>query len=116
MSASGQRPASAAATQSAMGASVESVVWRVVDFLAEVSPRRDEGLLFLGDLEFDSLKLVTMYAICEELFGVELLDSDDVVEQVAVAQLIEFLSTLVDKGVGHLPDDGTVDALLEEYA
>src|SRR5260370_3039794 len=104
------------ASDPARDAAVASVVWRVIDFLGDGPASRSPTLTFADDLEFDSLTVVTMYAICEELFGVELFESDAVAEQSAVGELIAHLSELLGAGAGELPDVERIDALLAQYA
>jgi acyl carrier protein len=111
-SASDQRPTT---SHSALEAEVASVVWRVVDFLKGAPAPHTPTSTFVGDLAFNSMTVVTMYAICEELFGVELFDSDRVADQRAVGDLVAHLSDLLGSGTGQLPDDAAIGPLLEEY-
>jgi acyl carrier protein len=96
-------------------AEVASVVWGVIDFLkGEPAPRRPTST-FVDDLAFNSMTVVTMYAICEELFGLELFDSTQVADQRAVGELITHLSDLLGAGTGQVPADAEIGPLLEQY-
>jgi acyl carrier protein len=103
------------ASHSVLEAEVASVVWRVVDFLKGVPASRRPTSTFVDDLAFNSMTVVTMYAICEELFSVELFDSAQVADQAAVGELIAYLSGILGSGTGGLPDDAVIGPLLEEY-
>lgn len=111
-SAPDQRPT---ASHSVLEPEVASVVWRVIDFLKGVPVSHRPTSTFVEDLAFNSMTVVTMYAICEELFGVELFDSPRVADQRAVGELIAHLSDLLGSGTGQLPDDAEVGPLLEQY-
>lgn len=111
-SASDQRPT---ASHSLLEAEVASVVWRVIDFLKGEPTSHKPTSTFVDDLAFNSMTVVTMYAICEELFGVELFDSAQVADQRAVGELIAHLSDLVGSGTGQLPKDAEIGPLLDQY-
>lgn len=111
-SASDQRPT---ANHSVLETEVASVVWRVIDFLKGAPASRRPTSTFVDDLAFNSMTVVTMYAICEEMFGVELFDSTQVADQRTVGELITHLFNLLGSGAGQLPDDAKIGPLLEEY-
>ncbi len=103
------------ASRSVLEAKVGSAVWRVIDFLKGVPTSHKLTATFVDDLAFSSMTVVTMYAICEELFEVELFDSEQVADQKVVGELVAHLSGLLDSGTGQLPDDAAIEKLLAQY-
>lgn len=116
MSVSSQHPESDAVETGRSDAVIGRTIWAVMDAMAPPPVVHDPGATFLGDLDFDSMRLVSMYMICEELFGIDLLESEAVVDLTSVGELIAHLDGLVATGAAHVPDETAIGPLLDEYA
>ncbi|MBQ1026053.1 acyl carrier protein [Micromonospora sp. C95] len=93
---------------------VAEAITRAVGALAP-DPRTEVGLdeQLVTDLGFDSLRMVELSLVLEELFALDPNAMDEVPPVGSVGDLVAYSIRMVDEGKATLPEKSTIDSVLD---
>jgi acyl carrier protein len=95
---------------------VAEVVREFVRRLAPAQPAqmRDDDE-FVRDLGYDSLAMLELQFVLEELFGFEPIDPEEILDVWTIADLIRLAGSLLAAGLGTVPSESVIDAMRAQH-
>jgi acyl carrier protein len=92
---------------------VEAISRAVGALAPDPQPRVELGQHLIADLGYDSLRMVELSFLLEELFSMDSSAMDDVPTVSTVGDLVEYSAKMVGEGKAVLPTDAVIDSVLE---